>query len=282
MNPIGRILVAITCVICLAIVCHGGDEFGLATSEDIVNCRIGLDLSAPIPSSIKTFSTIPELISEDIDKDATCGESIVVVVDVMNVSLIALGGFDFIYRFDNASTIDYPYAYYRIEIRIRKVLKGKCAESYLSFPARCSKRMFMTPGGWLFYKGITLKIGMEKSKEGGFFVRNILPVLPYPPYSTGDVKMSGARPKCRNGERCLCEMTPLSISYGDHTIVEFDCKKKIGCNEFGFFYDFGLTSTVRVTLRGDESNREYWEDAWFAPEVFEIVEEQEPWNVKKH
>ena len=47
-----------------------------------------------------------------------------------------------------------------------------------------------------------------------------------------------------------------------HTKAEFCHGEMVNCGQCGAFPDFGVTANVKVELT-DESNKEYWEDAWF-------------------
>lgn len=248
-------------------------DFGKVTEEDDLKGQIGMGAGEPIFETVMADVGILELINIGKKDSDFCRYPCVVVVDVVDVTLVSIGGFDMRYRFDNASLNEYPYAYYRVCVAIRDVEKGVVKSRYLSFPVKCARRMFMHNGGWFFYRGITLKLGLDKIFDR-YCVREVYPALPYEPYTCDVVKIEGGtfdRGPYYNWS-LSAQLSPLTIEYDKHTKVRYRVGKGIGVNEFCSFADFGTTAQTEVEILNCDANLEFWQDAWFEPKIVKLGE----------
>ncbi len=220
---------------------------------------------------------IYEFIHRNVDEVIPKDQSIVVVADVISVTLIAVTGLDCETRFNRG--FDDPRAWYRVSVHVRKVEKGAFENRWFSFPVSQNASLDANlQGGWLFYRGITLKLGL-KDVKGGYALNYAVPVSPYPPYSTMGIRIYG----CSNenmleddifsredGIRKLlnADTRPLAIQFGDHTLAVFqrgvELLSEQVSGEKKAFYDFGVSSRVDVWIKDGSGNEKYWSNSWFA------------------
>jgi hypothetical protein len=188
------------------------------------------------------------------------GCDVIAVVDVVDVQLMNVGGFDRVRLYPASS--EECVAEYCIRMDIRFVEKGSFSADSVFLTAR---RRWLNFGcrSWLYYRGMTLRIGL-RSNGSDYSLVNAFPVVPYEPFPEDGVSVSGG---CRIGKdwREVQEgkLAPLMVQYGSHTKVEFVHGDIVNCGPCGSFPDFGITSRVKVVELLEGSNREYWEDAWF-------------------
>lgn len=218
-----------------------------------------------------------EFVHQNIDEVIPKNQPIVVVVDVISVTLVAVTGLDSESRF--SCGFDDPRAWYRVLVHVRKVEKGAFENRWFSFPVSQNASLDANlQGGWLFCRGITLKLGLKDAK-GGYALNYAVPVSPYPPYSTMGIRIYG----CSNenmpeddifsredGIRKLlnADTRPLAIQSGDHTLAVFqrgvELLSEQVSGEKKAFYDFGVSSRVDVWIKDGSGNEKYWSNSWVA------------------
>ena len=210
----------------------------------------------------KCFAVFPKAVEEPEDALPNWGFEncdVVAVVDVVDVQLMNVGAFNRVRMY--ATSSEECFADYSIRLDVRAVEQGFVGADCLTLSIR---RKWSNFGccSWLYYRGMTLRVGLRNNASGYFLVR-ACPVLPYEPFSDKDVAVSGGS---RIGEdwKEMQEgrLSPLTVKYGNHTIAEFCHGEIVNCGQCGAFPDFGVTAKVKVELT-DKSNKEYWEDAWF-------------------
>ncbi len=209
----------------------------------------------------KRFPRVMELI----DNTSPCwgfeGSDVVAIIDVVDVQLMNVGGFDRVCLYPTCD--EECFADFSVRMDIRAVEKGAVGADSLMLTARRSWSNFGC-GSWLYYRGMTLRIGLQKIGSEYLLV-NISPVVPYEPFSAKDVSVSGGFRVGKDWKEMQeGKLSPLTVQYGNHTKVEFLHGEIINCGKRGSFPDFGVTASVKVVeLSEDGGNEEYWEDAWF-------------------
>ena len=221
-----------------------------------------------------------DFVREDVNRAMPTNLQIVVVADVMSVTMIAVTGLDGECRVGNGFKSSRAKAWYRVTVHVRRVERGELMSQWLSFPVlQDSDWDLKFKGGWLFYRGITLRLELHREGAGLLLDRSI-PVLPYPPYSAEDIQVYGgmmewnmpepnAFTRCDGVRRVLdTDDMPLAIQYGDHTLAVFvhgvDLLTERVAGNVRKFYDFGVSAKVHVWFNGSEGNEAYWRNAWFA------------------
>lgn len=188
---------------------------------------------------------------------------IIVVADVVDVQLVSVNGYDRAMQY--AEMTDGCCAVYHVRLDIRKVEQGKINSNTLILEeqVRWLNDSF-SYGGWLNYRGMTLRLALQKKKMDYLCVKEE-PVLPYEPFSGENVKVSGGRWVYGVDGSCLHEgkLSPLVIEYGDHTKVEYSSGKAICKGKYSTFLDFGVSSCAKVLTVGEEADKVFWENAWF-------------------
>ena len=211
----------------------------------------------------KACSQFPRIVENPDDATPIWGfEScdIVLVVDVVDVQLMNVGGFDRVRLYP--SSTEECVAEYSIRMDIRSAERGLINAESLFLTAR-RRWLDFGCGSWLYYRGMTLRIGL-RSNGSDYSLVNVLPVMPYEPFSEEDVFVSGGGRIGKDWKEFQeGKMASLMVQYGSHTKVEFVHGDIVNCGPCGSFPDFGITSRVKVVELLEGSNREYWEDAWF-------------------
>lgn len=210
----------------------------------------------------KCFAMFPKAIEEPEDVPPSWGFEncdVVAVVDVVDVQLMNVGDFNRVRMY--ATSSEECFADYAIRFDVRAEERGSVGADSLTLSIRRKWSNFGC-GSWLYYRGMTLRVGLRNNASGYFLVR-ACPVLPYEPFSDKDVAVSGGfRIGADWKEMQEGRLSPLMVKYGNHTKAEFCHGEIVNCGQCGAFPDFGVTANVKVELT-DESNKEYWEDAWF-------------------
>lgn len=231
----------------------------------------------PVPKRPVHDLAVYEFIHKDVNRVMPTNQPIVVVADVMSVTMVAVTGLDDKCRSLSGSK---SLAWYRVTVHVRRVERGELMSRWLSFPVlQDSDWDLKFKGGWLFYRGITLRL--ELHREGaGLLLDRTIPVLPYPPYSAEDIQVYGGKmewnmpepnafTRCEGVRRVLdTDDTPLAIQYGDHTLAVFvhgiDLLTERVAGNVRKFYDFGVSAKVHVWFNGSGGDEAYWRNAWFA------------------
>ena len=208
----------------------------------------------------KRFPEVVEMSDDDPPRWGYEMPDVIAVVDVVDVQLVNVNGFDRIRLYPTCS--EECIADYSIRMDIRSIEKGVVDAGSLILAAR---RRWSEFGcySWLYYRGMTLRIGLRRN-DYGYVLVNIHPVIPYEPFSEDDVIVSGGFRTGRTWKEMQeGKLSPLVVQYGGHTKVEFLHGEIINCGHCGSFPDFGVTASVKIVELSDDSNKEYWEDAWF-------------------
>lgn len=230
----------------------------------------------PVPKRPVHDLAVYEFIHKDVNRVMPTNQPIVVVADVMSVTMVAVTGLDDKCRSLSGSK---SLAWYRVTVHVRRVERGELMNRWLSFPvSQDGVWDLKLQGGWLFYRGITLKLGLSQ-KDGGLILDYAVPTLPYPPYSTEGIQVYGgsrgnmpetnAFTRCEGVRRVLdTDDTPLAIQYGDHTLAVFvrgvPLFSECVARDAQKYYDFGVSAKVHVWFNGSGGDEAYWRNAWFA------------------
>ena len=175
-----------------------------------------------------------------------------------------------------ASGEAHPVGHYRVSLLVRESLLGDAPANRLVFTAKTDATNATVDGHWLFYRGMSLKVGLRKTKDG-YSISRIEPVLPYPPYTTDNIVVCAADDgDCRcaipsdsrfsliYGGFDAVERGRVTILYGDHTRADFRSRRNLIEGPCGTLPDFGANSWVLVWTHGQGSRLDYWCNAWFA------------------
>ena len=199
-----------------------------------------------------------------------------VIADVETVTLSSVSGLE---KIVVAGGVDggtgeqglFPVGHYRVSLLVRTALVGDAPANRLVFTAKTGAKNATVGGHWLFYRGMTLKVGLRKTKDG-FSICRLEPVLPYPPYTTDDVVVCGkdVPPTSRFSLfiRFLAAVDHggVTVLYGDHTRADYFSLCNLIEGHCGILPDFGGHSWVYVLTHGKDSKLDYWRNAWFADE----------------
>lgn len=197
---------------------------------------------------------------EPSDDDEPCWEfdnsDVVAVVDVVDVLLLRVSGFEQVRLYDAFAGCR---AAYLVRMDVRAVEKGSLDCSTIMLEASLD----WSSHGWMYYRGMTLKVGFHK-RGTEYVIDNIKAALPYEPFSDADIDVSGGFHVGNDWKEMLKgHLSPLVVQYGKHTKVEFRHGEIMNNAYRGSFPDFGLTANVKVVELTEGSNKEFWEDAWF-------------------
>ena len=213
----------------------------------------------------------------DSDKEWEAASDVALVADVEGVYFDSTENVNWSV---NSRDMTLPEAVYRIELLVRKVEKG-------DFPyERVAFRLCMCIHGplwtdWPFYRGITLGVSL-RMVDGALRVRQVRPVLPYPPfspcarafrYSLRDVDPSSSSRFMLNERAAVMRpggaVEGLVLQYGEHTLAKFLVSNN-GITNTGItvkdskFTDYSRGTSVEVWTASEGANPGYWCDAWFA------------------
>ena len=114
----------------------------------------------------------------DSDKEWEAASDVALVADVEGVYFDSTENVNWSV---NSRDMTLPEAVYRIELLVRKVEKGDFPYERVAFRlCMCIRGPLWTD--WPFYRGITLGVSL-RMVDGALRVRQVRPVLPYPPFS---------------------------------------------------------------------------------------------------
>lgn len=189
------------------------------------------------------------------------------IVDVADVELVCVSGFDYLNRHQDASSYsptDSGCAIYRVRLDVREVLSGQLASDVLILETRRMWHEFKQNRQWIYYRGMMLRIGLQK-KNGEIYLVDELPVEPYPPYSNKGVRINGGSLVGGGlAKEFEWRLTPLVVEYGSHTKVEFSHGDIVTIGKRSSFVDFGVSSKFKIIELNEGANKAYWEKCWFA------------------
>ena len=180
---------------------------------------------------------------------------IIAVVDVVDVQLLRVSGFERVRLYGSKDC----FAEYLVRLDVRVIEKGFVDCSTIMLEARLDWSDF----GWMYYRGMTLRVGFHK-RGSEYVLDTIKPTLPYEPFSDADIVVSGGIHAGNDWSEVLKgQLSPLVVQYGKHTKIEFRHGEIINSAYRGSFPDFGVTASVKILELSEDSNKEFWEDAWF-------------------
>lgn len=206
-------------------------------------------------------------------------DDVIVICDVVSVGMTALTGLD---EGDRLGFCRTATCCYRVGVRVRKEIKGSLGTRNFAFPESNDYMFSGIPGEWVYYKGITLKIGLRKV-DGRYVVAHKVPVQAYPPFGADDLQLfmgiyefmwdKGAPgiPYETVSNAVGTAAQSLILCYGDHTVVAFTSGKAKITGDFCQFYDFGETAMVRVWCVAGRGNLDYWRRSWLADPIVREV-----------
>lgn len=190
----------------------------------------------------------------------------VVIVDVLDVQLVEVSGFERAGRYSGGFENADCTAVYDVVVDVRKIEKGGLASDWYVIEVPCKWSDLLYQGSFLYYRGMTLRIGLKRQDQL-WVICEELPVLPYPPYSGTDVKLSGG---CLTGDDFSAKekgrLSPLVVEYDRHTKVEYSSGGVVCHGRYGTFSDFGVASKVKVLEVKEGGDKSFWEHAWFMQE----------------
>lgn len=197
-----------------------------------------------------------------------------VIADVETVTLSSVSGLEKVIAAggtdgDANGRGVFPIGHYRVSLLVRTALAGVTSANRLVFTAKTGAANATVGGHWLFYRGMTLKVGLRKTKDD-FSICRIEPVLPYPPYTTDNVVVCEKEIPAASRFSLIgrwfdaVERGGVSILYGDHTRAEYFSHRNLIEGSCGTLPDFGAQSWVCAWTHGKGANLEYWRNAWFA------------------
>lgn len=225
----------------------------------------------------------------------TNAEEVVVVADVEIVDLASLANLAHVEPEhglpgeEDACFEHSVCATYNVDMRVREVRRGKCPFRRFCFSAVHDAVNASATGDWLFFRGMTLEVGLARV-DGKLKINRFEPVFPYPPYSKDGIRIirSGTddvSPFLADG--CVSEDVRkytnwrglkdkdgisgslVALQYGDRELALFASTTNLIEGLYGIFPDYG--PSVKITVYGDgESNFDYWRNAWFAESAVTI------------
>ena len=223
----------------------------------------------------------------------TNAEEVVVVADVEIVDLASLANLAHVEPEhglpgeEDACFEHSVCATYNVDMRVREVRRGKCPFRRFCFSAVHDAVNASATGDWLFFRGMTLEVGLARV-DGKLKINRFEPVFPYPPYSKDGIRIirSGTddvSPFLADG--CVVEDVReytnwrglkdgisgslVALQYGDRELALFASTTNLIEGLYGIFPDYG--PSVKITVYGDgESNFDYWRNAWFAESAVTI------------
>ena len=210
-------------------------------------------------------------------------EEAVVVADVEIVDLASLGNLDHV---TPAQPLEgerglcgehSARATYVVEMRVRAVKRGECKFRRFSFRAVLDEWNASVTGDWLFYRGMTLEVGLSHD-DGKLKICRLEPVSPYPPYSKDGVCIFNDEVNIASKENGPDDVLPadvrqahfrpksasrIAVLYGGGELAVFESTTNLVEGVYGVFPDYG--PHVKITVYGhDKTNLDYWRYAWFA------------------
>lgn len=204
-------------------------------------------------------------------------DDVIVICDVVSVVMTALTGLDEADRyFEGAAST----CHYRVGVRVRKEIKGSLGTRSFAFAASKAGNYarYTCPGDWVYYRGITLKIGLRKV-GGRYVIVHRIPVEAYPPFRVDGLQVFRTVNEFSSREEIpgmpyetisnavgTAEQS-LILHYGDHTVVAFTSGRAKITGDFGKCYDFGSTAMVRVWCMAGRGNLDYWRRSWLADPI---------------
>ena len=223
----------------------------------------------------------------------TNAEEVVVVADVEIVDLASLANLAHVepeHGLPGEEDVCFEHsvcATYNVDMRVREVRRGKCPFRRFCFSAVHDAVNASATGDWLFFRGMTLEVGLARV-DGKLKINRFEPVFPYPPYSKDGIRIirSGTddvSPFLADG--CVAEDVReytnwrglkdgisgslVALQYGDRELALFASTTNLIEGLYGIFPDYG--PSVKITVYGDgESNFDYWRNAWFAESAVTI------------
>ena len=126
----------------------------------------------------------------------TNAEEVVVVADVEIVDLTSLANLAHVEPEhglpgeEDACFEHSVCATYNVDMRVREVRRGKCPFRRFCFSAVHDAVNASATGDWLFFRGMTLEVGLARV-DGKLKINRFEPVFPYPPYSVGLARVDG-------------------------------------------------------------------------------------------
>ena len=209
-----------------------------------------------------------------LDNRAGTNVDVSVVADVETVTLSSVSGLEKVIAAGGAEGDAEergirPIGHYRVSLLVRTALVGDAPANRLVFTAKTGEANATVGWHWLFYRGMTLKVGLRKAKNG-LSVCRIEPVLPYPPYTTDSVVVcekeipAASRFSLIDTWIDTVERGGVTILYGDHTRADYFSRRNLIEGHCGTLPDFGVQSWVCVLTQGKDAKLDYWRTAWFA------------------
>ena len=224
----------------------------------------------------------------------TNAEEVVVVADVEIVDLATLANLAHVEPEhglpgeEDACFEHSVCATYNVDMRVREVRRGKCPFRRFCFSAVHDAVNASATGDWLFFRGMTLEVGLARV-DGKLKIHRFEPVFPYPPYSKEGIRIFRKDSDCESPFRTVTGLIPadareytdwrglkdgisgslVALQYGDRELALFASTTNLVEGLYGIFPDYG--PSVKITVYGDEgSNFDYWRNAWFSESAVTI------------
>ena len=224
----------------------------------------------------------------------TNAEEVVVVADVEIVDLATLANLAHVEPEhglpgeEDACFEHSVCATYNVDMRVREVRRGKCPFRRFCFSAVHDTANASATGDWLFFRGMTLEVGLARV-DGKLKINRFEPVFPYPPYSKEGIRIFRKDSDCESPFRTVTGLIPadareytdwrglkddisgslVALQYGDRELALFASTTNLVEGLYGIFPDYG--PSVKITVYGDEgSNFDYWRNAWFSESAVTI------------
>lgn len=209
-----------------------------------------------------------------LDNCAGTNVDVSVVADVETVTLSSVSGLEKVVAAGGAEGDAEengirPIGHYRVSLLVRTALVGDAPANRLVFTAKTGAANATVGGHWLFYRGMALKVGLRKAKDG-FSVCRIEPTLPYPPFTTDYIVVCDAEVSKESRFSLVdrdfgsVDRGSLTVLYGNHTRVDYFSDRNLIEGYCGTLPDFGVNAWLRVWTHGKEARLDYWRNAWFA------------------
>ena len=210
-------------------------------------------------------------------------EEVVVVADVETVDLASLGNLDHVTPAQPLEGEEglvgehSARATYVVEMRVKAVKRGECKFRRFSFRAVLDETNASVTGDWLFYRGMTIEVGLHRH-GGKLKISRVEPVSPYPPYSKDGICIFNDEVSIASEEGGPDNVLPadvrraqfgsnsasrIAVLYGGGELAVFESTTNLVEGMYGVFPDYG--PYVKITVYGHkEDNLDYWRYAWFA------------------
>lgn len=200
---------------------------------------------------------------------------IIVIGDVFAVDIVSLNGFDL-----NRISSDCPmnaWGVYRIEIAVRRVEKGAFEPRRFVFLARCGyENVFSREADrWIFYRGMTLRIGMNQKHDlsgDNYAVAGASPCKPYAPFSLAPIAEPNSDEAMtfksilfqNNSSTNGMEFPRLLVRYNDNDIAMFVSDRSITQLPYQPVFDFNAFCKIYVRASRRSPAYDYWKYSWSA------------------